>query len=226
MNPFFLADQQQQLGVTNDPSSSSSSPLDQQPQQPQSFCGSGGVGTMISSSSPTTAPPSIPILCLFWVWGALISACTGQTTIPWCLVLEIFVEGLPSSLENRRRPRCPSRTSERVAYPTKIAIQGAKCAYLAIFRLGMVVKCWCHWWWYWWWWSWRWKSGDRCLRLRQVTSFRPRKPRCQRCPRRNCEFGWQPRRRRRRKRRKKRFCASCHYIGFDLDRSTSWRNPS
>lgn len=216
---------------------SSSSPLDQQqqqspqqhpPQQTQTFCGTGGVGTMISSSSPSSASPSIPILYLFWVWGALIPACTGQTTITWCLVLEILVKALSSFLEINRhsRSRIHSRTRDRVAYPIQLGVKGAKRVYLSIFRLGMVVKCWCRWWLYWWWWSWRWKSGDPCFRVNQVTSTRQKKPRCQRCPRRNCEFGWQPRRRRRRKRRKKRFCASCHHLGFDLDRSTSWRNPS
>ncbi|XP_051158127.1 uncharacterized protein LOC127279661 [Leptopilina boulardi] len=228
---------------------SSSSPLDQQQQpqsqsqQPQSFCGTGGVGTMISSSSPSTASPSIPILYLFWVWGVFIPICTSQTTITWCLVLEILVKALPTSLATNHRHfrRCIHlRTRDRVAHPIiKFAINGTKGVYLAIFRHGMMMmKCWCRRWLYWWWWwSWRWKSGDLCFRLNQVTnnnnnnnininSNRQRKPRCQRCPRRNCEFGWQPRRRRRRKRRKKRFCASCHHFGFDLDRSTSWRNPS
>ena len=181
---------------------------------------------MSSSSSSNRPPPSMLIIFLFWIWGVLITAFHSQTIIPCCLLMELFIETLPSVLGSPRRPRGFSKISDRVTYPKRIVIQGAKCAYLGIFRLGIMVKCWFRWWWYWWWWSWRWKSGDRCLRLSQVMSIPLGRLRCLRCPRRNSEFGCQPRRRRRRKRRKKRFCASCNYLGFDLDRSTSWRNPS
>ncbi|XP_043288111.1 uncharacterized protein Mid1 [Venturia canescens] len=52
-----------------------------------SFCGGGGVGSMPSSSGQSTTqtppPSSISLICMFWIWAALISLCTGQTVFPW-----------------------------------------------------------------------------------------------------------------------------------------------
>ncbi|XP_015588084.1 uncharacterized protein LOC107264388 [Cephus cinctus] len=170
-------------------------------EQGTSFCGSGGVGSMTtSSSSSRSTQPSVPfsMICLFWSWGVLITLCTGKIT-------EHLVTLARTRTPLRRIVLAPGALGS-VAFGVSRTIVRLAGITLTFRSFHNKVKCcWCScscscygWWWrccYWWWSLW-----NGCWRYRIDTALPGLLDRHMRNRSRPARFK-RPRRRKRRRRR-------------------------